>query len=338
MGVFTKSLLVLLVAISMPLLYRQLANENTIKFMSSYYSNYKSIDSFLRQSAYHIDSASSRVKLEVNNLAIKVQEQIKAYAESKTADTKEKVSSTDKRADQKKDEAGQATPRLTSCPGENEQVRLWTPSELAKYDGNSGESDIYIAFLGSVYNVTVSAQHYGPGSEYSAFAGRDATRAFVTGNFTHDLVDDVTGIEQSMYGHIEAWASFYASSYPSVGRIVGSYFDSRGCGTAELTRVYSVFKKLAEIKEAQKRQAINLPECNSEWNGDTKKGRVWCSKKSGGVERDWVGVPRIYTDEEDESQRCVCYNVDDHKMRLAKIHLRLYPDCPTEATECNLSE
>lgn len=36
---------------------------------------------------------------------------------------------------------------------------------------------------------------YGPGGSYSFFAGRDATRAFITGCFAEDLTPDLRGAE-----------------------------------------------------------------------------------------------------------------------------------------------
>lgn len=38
---------------------------------------------------------------------------------------------------------------------------------------------------------------YGPGGSYSFFAGRDATRAFITGCFDTDLTPDLRGAEEA---------------------------------------------------------------------------------------------------------------------------------------------
>lgn len=338
MGFFSKSLLILLIAVSAPLVYRHYANDGTIKFMSQYYSNYKVIDQFLRQSASHLDQAkqylpnSKQVQAAYEQLNKEVNAYLSSSAASKTADID--VSKDEKlRNEPKLTVSSQPAYRLSSCPGETEQVRLWSKSELSKYDGNSGEPDVLLGFLGFVYNVTLNGQHYGPGAEYNVFAGKDATRAFVTGNFTHDLTDEIGDIDESLYQHIESWASFYGSSYQEVGRIEGAFFDARGCATPELTRVYMIIDQLQEAKLNQSERDKQLPECNSEWNGDLKKGKVWCSTKSGGVERDWVGTPRVYND--GQSQRCVCV---DPELGQLDESLGVYPGCDPQATECSVAQ
>uniref|UniRef100_A0A6G1S450 Neuferricin n=2 Tax=Aceria tosichella TaxID=561515 RepID=A0A6G1S450_9ACAR len=340
MGFFSKSLLILLIAVSTPLVYRHYANDGTIKFMSQYYSNYKVIDQFLRQSASHLDQAkqylpdSKQVKAAYEQLNKQFNAYVSSTATQKTDDADVPKAGEQKTSKPKVETPAPPTYRLSSCPGETQQVRLWTKDELIKFDGNSGEPDVLLGFLGSVYNVTLNGQHYGPGAEYNVFAGKDATRAFVTGNFTHDLTDQIGDIDESLYQHIESWASFYSSSYQEVGRIVGAFFDERGCATPELARVYHVIDQLAEAKNSQAEQDKQLPECNSEWNGELKQGRVWCSTKSGGFERDWVGTPRVYND--GQSQKCVCVNPNFNQQDGAP--LSTYPGCDPEATECSLAQ
>lgn len=339
MGFIKKSIFILLVALSTPLLYRKFATEDTVKFMSSYYSNYKTIDRFLRQSASQLDKAKDylpdqqKINSLVEDVKSKVETLVNKAKSSSPSATKPDASTTvptRKATDESKI-------RMTNCPSDNgESVRLWSKEELIDYDGSHDSiEEIYLGFLGIVYNVTINAQHYGPGAEYNAFAGRDATRAFITGNFTHDLTDDLLGIEESYYSHIESWASFYSTSYQILGLIEGAFYDQRGCGTQNLKKVYETFNKLAEQRARQQEQNKLLPECNSEWNSDLKSGRVWCTTKSGGVERDWVGVPRLIEDQ-NESSRCVCVNIEGMNPSQ-QAQFRVYADCDPNASECPIN-
>lgn len=347
MGLFTKSLIVILFAVSTPLLYRQFANDNTVKFMSSYYSNYKSIDQFLRQSANHLEKAKEYVpdvkqikesadKLyqHVNSIVASTTDSLKGKVDNKKAVNEERVERKKEKEERKEEKPNV---KLVQCPGEKIKTQLWSKQELAKYDGSSMDSSkIYLAFLGSVYDVTVNAQHYAKDGDYSVFAGRDATRAFLTGNFTHDLHDDIRDVDGSLYSQIESWSSFYSSNYPLLGKLEGLYYDSQGCATQELHRVIKMLSNSEEDKAVRQEQEKSFPECNSEWNSDTKKGRVWCSTKSGGVERDWVGLPRIYKD--GETTRCACFNQDaPDAPQLSKL-MSVYPNCKIDATECILKQ
>lgn len=59
-------------------------------------------------------------------------------------------------------------------------------------DGKKRKKTILVAFAGEVFDVGPDNKHYGPGGDYSHFAaGRDATRAFATGDFERDLTDSV---------------------------------------------------------------------------------------------------------------------------------------------------
>ncbi|KAI5080734.1 hypothetical protein GOP47_0003917 [Adiantum capillus-veneris] len=73
--------------------------------------------------------------------------------------------------------------------------RLWTREELTMYNGTDKELPILLGILGNVFDVTKGKTHYGAGGSYNHFAGRDATRAFVSGNFSGDgLTDSVAGL------------------------------------------------------------------------------------------------------------------------------------------------
>jgi len=82
-------------------------------------------------------------------------------------------------------------------------LRVWwngpfslTDDQLLAYDGTDPSKPIYLALNGSIYDVTAGRHFYGPGGSYHFFAGRDATRSFLTGCFDTDLTPDVRGLEQ----------------------------------------------------------------------------------------------------------------------------------------------
>jgi hypothetical protein len=54
---------------------------------------------------------------------------------------------------------------------------------------------ILLALNGTIYDVSSNPHTYGPGGPYNVFAGRDATRGFVTGCFADDNVPDYRGVE-----------------------------------------------------------------------------------------------------------------------------------------------
>ncbi|CAI5951016.1 unnamed protein product [Closterium sp. NIES-64] len=58
---------------------------------------------------------------------------------------------------------------------------------------------------------------------------RDATRAFVSGNFSGDgLTDDLTGLSGEQCIGIADWRDFYFKTYIHVGKLVGRFYDEQG--------------------------------------------------------------------------------------------------------------
>ncbi|KNC87761.1 hypothetical protein SARC_00133 [Sphaeroforma arctica JP610] len=89
--------------------------------------------------------------------------------------------------------------------------RIFTAEELLKYDGRDPDTPVYIGFNGFVYDVSAGRQFYGPGGGYAFFAGKDATRAYITGNFAEDLVPNVDGLRENQLKELKTWQDFYDS-------------------------------------------------------------------------------------------------------------------------------
>ncbi|RCN50175.1 cytochrome b5-like Heme/Steroid binding domain protein [Ancylostoma caninum] len=187
-----------------------------------------------------------------------------------------------------------------------DEMQVLNAEQLALFDGSRASRPVYLAILGRVYNVDKGKKHYGKGGGYHFFAGRDATRAFVSGDFTEaGLVDNTDGLSHEDLLGIRDWVSFYEKDYKLVGVLVGRYYDANGIPTKELKDVLARMKTAAEWKQSRAAEAEVFPPCNSEWHQNSG-GRVWCSMKSGGIQRDWAGVPRLLYDPNTKQQRCAC--------------------------------
>jgi len=105
-------------------------------------------------------------------------------------------------------------PRVDFSPA---NPKVFTAEELAKYDGSTYGLPLLLAFNGKVYDVSDGAEHYGPAGAYRIFAGRDATRAFLTGDFENDLNGDISDLGPRE--EVEKWAKFYEEheTYKCVG-------------------------------------------------------------------------------------------------------------------------
>ncbi|CAI2175462.1 19482_t:CDS:2 [Funneliformis geosporum] len=104
---------------------------------------------------------------------------------------------------------------------------IFTEEELAKYDGSDPNLPIYIAMNGEVFDVTGGGMYYGKGGGYNFFAGKDASRAYVTGCFETHLTHDLRGLTPQQLEDLKNWASFYRDhhTYYQVGRVVHPPID-----------------------------------------------------------------------------------------------------------------
>ncbi|CAG5115270.1 unnamed protein product [Candidula unifasciata] len=228
-------------------------------------------------------------------------------------------------------------------------VTVFSKEELAKFKGDNGET-IYLALVGHVYDVSKGRKHYGPGGGYEFFAGIDGSKAYVTGQFDKDgLVDDISELTPAEVLSLDNWKSFYEKDYTFVGKVEGAFYDKNG---AELPML-DVYRKKLKIAMLEKEMVENdnrlFPPCNSEWS-QASGGRIWCTKLSGGIARDWVGVPRMYYVAGSSKPRCACVRTTgppshdpestQHKNRgdLDNPNLSIYPNCDEMSESCPMPQ
>jgi len=72
------------------------------------------------------------------------------------------------------------------------------------------------------------------------------------------------------------------------------------------------------------------------WSKDSGR-ELWCSEKSGGIERDWVGVPRrkISLNAETPDEMCVCAR--STSIAAQDPYLREYEGCPSHQSFCKFT-
>lgn len=224
-----------------------------------------------------------------------------------------------------------------------------TKAELAQYTGKDG-SRIYLAILGEVFDVTKGSKHYGEGGGYHFFTGRDATRAFVSGDFKEKgLIEDTSGLSHTDLLGIEEWNKFYKEQYTFVGKLNGHFYDEKGQPTAALKDFLHRLKEAKAAKMSDEDDKKTFPPCNFEYKQGWGR-RIWCSTLSGGVQRDWAGVPRQYFQPGKSEPRCACIRDkgppagskpgEKHSNRgdLDNPLMKLYEGCDKMSFECFFKE
>lgn len=215
-------------------------------------------------------------------------------------------------------------------------MRLLSRHELSLYNGEEGSKGLYLAVLGQVFDVQKGHKHYGPGGAYHCMAGKDASLAFITGDFSvTGLTDDVSSLSPLQTTALYDWLAFYQRDYQIVGLVVGRFYSETGQPTQTLLQAQASLAEGQRIKSQSEAEMLRFPSCNSQWSASTG-GRVWCSTKSGGVERDWTGVPRKLFSPGSSGVRCVC--VKDPSTADEDPNLQKYDGCPPFADSCTVEE
>ena len=191
--------------------------------------------------------------------------------------------------------------------------------------------------LRHVFDVSNGKQHYGKGNGYNHFCGRDATRAFVSGNFTGDgLTDDISGLPNESLLGLQGWLEFYQTEYVPAGKLIGRFFDRNGQPTKAFRRYTRQLREANEEKRREEEEEKRHPSCSSFWSSD-EGGKVWCDK---GLPRQVSktlsvgGNPVSFVAAGSEARvRCACYEEGE----LGAEGLQVYEGCDPLATECKTS-
>jgi len=101
------------------------------------------------------------------------------------------------------------------------EPRDFTLRELYEFNGTN-DKPIYIGCKGKVYDVSSKANFYGPGGAYSAFAGRDASRALAIHSTSESDAANpsLEGLGSSELSALDEWERMFETRYNIVGRIV----------------------------------------------------------------------------------------------------------------------
>ncbi|CAM9253481.1 unnamed protein product [Chrysoparadoxa australica] len=190
-----------------------------------------------------------------------------------------------------------------------------------------------LAILGTIYDVSSGGKHYKKPSQYAAFTGRDASRAFVTGLYDDDnLHDRLDGLSPEDCIALDKWSKFYRTNddYKQLGLVEGNFWDGKGAKTQAMLDFEGCLRQGVEDAQLVKEFISEFPTCSSSWSKG-KGGEVACksSYKGGGK----TLVPRMAPKGHKMHGRCACYTVE-HALRHPD--LVQYPGCSPESTVCAL--
>lgn len=159
------------------------------------------------------------------------------------------------------------------------KIKVFTLHELKEYNGEKDSKGTFLSILGNVYNVEKGKKHYGPGGPYHFFVGKDASRAFITGDFINENAqDDVLDLSPSELLSLRDWSKFYETEYEFKGKLHGKYYDENGKKTQYWYELNKKLNEAEKAKKGEKDEELVFPPCNVEWNADTGT-KVWCSNK-----------------------------------------------------------
>ena len=243
--------------------------------------------------------------------------------------------------------------------------KFLSKAEVAAASGDSEK--LLVCIIGHCYDVSKGRGFYGGDGGYSFFAGRDAARAYATGDFENDLTDDLTDFDTAQCEAVIHWYNFYKNSekYTFEGYLEGSqyinaaaFIDSNDSNEDNIwsdvgIALFQCAKENEDITEKKEQQNIGYKTCNNAIDVQEKVANVWCdttvivdSARANDQEKHTIMVPRkmYYRDTSktinnndnkpppNTSVKCVCVALEEAQKRQ---DLSTYPDCESTSSRCS---
>ncbi|XP_044753585.1 neuferricin homolog [Coccinella septempunctata] len=225
--------------------------------------------------------------------------------------------------------SGDALNSLYDDEEESGKPLMFTTESLSEFNGKISPK-LYLSIMGLVFDVSKGMKHYGPGASYNFFIGKDTTRNFVDGNFEcKQNCDDVTGLSSQELRSLMDWVKFYKNNYDEVGKLIGKYYDIEGNPTPYAKNIHKLIERALKEETEEDRLKLKYPGCNMEWNYE-QGTHVWCTDQSGGIKRNWIGVPRKFFSPGAKDHRCACVREQD----INSSNMKEYEGCDSKSTEC----
>eukprot|EP00817_Percolomonadidae_sp_ATCC50343_P001136 CAMPEP_0117425354 /NCGR_PEP_ID=MMETSP0758-20121206/5623_1 /TAXON_ID=63605 /ORGANISM="Percolomonas cosmopolitus, Strain AE-1 (ATCC 50343)" /LENGTH=99 /DNA_ID=CAMNT_0005209749 /DNA_START=349 /DNA_END=648 /DNA_ORIENTATION=+ len=97
-----------------------------------------------------------------------------------------------------------------------------TKEELAKYDGEDEQSSILLAIGGEIYDVSSGEVFYDKNGAYHYFAGKDASRSFITGCMKEGCPQNIDDLNEEEQETLTSWIAYYRDhpQYTRVGKLI----------------------------------------------------------------------------------------------------------------------
>ncbi|XP_048374691.1 neuferricin isoform X2 [Sphaerodactylus townsendi] len=133
------------------------------------------------------------------------------------------------------------------------------------------------------------------------------------------------------------------------GKVAGRFYDVNGSPTSLLQQAQALIDEGQRLQAQEKEKKQRFPPCNAEWHS-ASGSKVWCSKQSGGVNRDWAGVPRKMYEPGSRGSHCVCVRTEGPPSEQFSFHppsnrgdldhprLQEYDGCHPSANWCALKD